>query len=204
VVLAGGQATRMGRNKAFLKVGGQPLIERVVTRLAPLVSRVIIVANDPGPLRYLGLDIIPDAVPAGGAPAGLLAGLQHAGQPVLAVACDLPFISAALGMYLMDNLPGWDAVVPRCPEGLQPLFAVYGRTCVEPLRKSVGRGERRLTGFYPGLALRYVEGSELAPFEPDRAFLNINTEADLAKARRMAQSELLYSNSRAYNGEDGL
>jgi molybdopterin-guanine dinucleotide biosynthesis protein A len=204
VVLAGGQASRMGkRNKALLKVGGLPLIERVVIALAPLVSRVIIVANDPAPFRYLGLETIPDALGASGALAGLLAGLLEARQPVLATGCDLPFISGPLAMYLMENLPGWDAVVPKCPEGLQPLFAVYGPGCVEPVRKAVDLGEHRITGFYRGLSVRYVEGPELAPFEPDRAFFNINTPADLALARKMAESELLYSNSRAYNGEDG-
>lgn len=205
VVLAGGQASRMGkRNKALLKVGGRPLIERVVTVLEPIVSRLVIVANDGSPFRYLGLHIIPDALGAAGSLAGLLAGLRYAGGPVLAAGCDMPFVSAALGLYLMDGLAGWDLVVPRCPEGLQPLFAVYGPGCVPAVLKAVERGERRMTSFYSGVAVRYVEGPELAPFEPDRAFLNVNTPADLACARRMAAIELLYSNSPAYNGEDSL
>jgi molybdopterin-guanine dinucleotide biosynthesis protein A len=204
VVLAGGRATRLGnRNKGLIKVGGRPVIERVVSTLAPLVSRVIIVANDPGPFGYLGLKTIPDAPGASGAMAGLLAGLLEAGRPVLTTGCDLPFISGPLAVYLMENLPGWDVVVPKCPEGFQPLFAVYGPGCVEPVRRAVERGERRLTSIYRELAVRRVEGPELASFEPERSFFNINTPADLTLARRMAESELLYSNSRAYNGEDG-
>jgi len=187
VVLAGGQATRMGKhNKALLEVGGVPVIERVVTTLAPLVGRVIIVANDPAPFAYLGLKTVPDAVAGGGVMAALLAGLLEAGGPVLATAADLPFISGPLASYLMELLPGWDAVVPRCPEGFQPLFAVYGPGCREPVRRAVERGERRITSFYSEVALRRVEGAELAPFDPDRAFFNVNTPADLVLARQMA------------------
>jgi len=203
VVLAGGRAVRLGgRNKALLKVGGLPLVERVVTALAPVVSRVIIVANDPAPFRYLGVKTISDPPGASGAMAGLWAGLVEAGGAVLAAACDLPFASGPLAVYLMDNLAGWDAVVPRCPEGLQPLFAVYGPGCLPAVRREVERGERRLTSCYRGLLVRYVEGAELSPFDPERAFFNVNSPADLAVARKMAQGRLLYSNSRAYNEKD--
>ena len=83
VILSGGKSTRMGLDKAWLMLDGQPLVERVARRILPLVREVIFSANDAGPFaelvarlpvraRVVG-DIYPDAGPLGGLHAGLRA-----------------------------------------------------------------------------------------------------------------------------------
>ncbi|MGA7490710.1 MAG: NTP transferase domain-containing protein, partial [Xanthobacteraceae bacterium] len=65
VVLAGGLARRMGGgDKARLRVGGKSILERVLARLAPQCTAVIINANgDPGRFADAGLPVVPDSVP---------------------------------------------------------------------------------------------------------------------------------------------
>ena len=49
IVLAGGKSSRMGRDKVWLMLDGQPLVDRVVGRLLPIASEVLVSAGDPEP-----------------------------------------------------------------------------------------------------------------------------------------------------------
>ena len=78
VVLAGGQATRFGSDKARAMLDGEPLIARLVKRVQPHASRITVVADVAGKYDDLGLTTIADDVPGRGPVGGLLAALRHA------------------------------------------------------------------------------------------------------------------------------
>jgi molybdopterin-guanine dinucleotide biosynthesis protein A len=93
---------------------------------------------------------------------------------------DLPRVPVALLARLVALAEGADAVVPLSSHGPEPLCAVYGPACLEPIRRRVAAGESRMTSFWPGMRVREVRASELAAFgDPDDLFRNLNTPADL-------------------------
>src|SRR5882672_3239509 len=111
LVLAGGQARRMGGgDKAFLKVGGKTILERVLARLSPYCSPIILNANgDPARFSRYGLPVVADSVPDFAGPlAGILAGLDWAAQNapdiewLVSVPGDCPFLPKDLVMRLHE------------------------------------------------------------------------------------------------------
>ncbi|MFH1091104.1 MAG: molybdenum cofactor guanylyltransferase, partial [Pseudomonadota bacterium] len=104
IILAGGESRRMGRSKAFLEIGGQPLVARVVSTMVKVCREVMIVTKNP--LDYLDFDlkIVRDLVPGQGPLGGLATGLFYAHYDwALAVGCDLPFLQAALLANLAER-----------------------------------------------------------------------------------------------------
>lgn len=184
VVLAGGKSTRMGANKAALRLGGRPLIDGVVEVLRSLFPEVLIIANAPGLYDYLGLPVYPDRIPDKGSLGGLYTGLTYASHPAaFFAACDMPFLNAALIASLRDAAPGYDAVVPRTPEGLQPIHAVYGKACLPVMEALIAAGRLKIDRLFPRVRTRVVEEADLRRLDPDLdSFLNCNTPAEFAAA----------------------
>ena len=44
-IQAGGLSSRMGRDKAWMEIGGSPMIERVLTAMRPVIDKISIVVN---------------------------------------------------------------------------------------------------------------------------------------------------------------
>jgi molybdopterin-guanine dinucleotide biosynthesis protein B/molybdopterin-guanine dinucleotide biosynthesis protein len=182
-ILAGGQSRRMGQDKALLPLGGRPMVQRVADCLCGIFDRVILVGDRPERFASLGLPVIPDLHP-GSALGGIHAALRHgAGRGVFVVPCDLPFPSAPLIRHLLALAPGRDVVVPRSPRGLEPLFAYYGPDCLDAVEELLAQNNFRIFDFYPRVRTLEVDLAALPGLDPDgRAFVNINTPADLEAA----------------------
>lgn len=177
VVLAGGGSRRMGRNKAFLELGGRPLIAHVLDRIAEVCEEVLIVANDIP--RYAGLSVrvVPDVFPGVGVLGGLHAGLQAARHDlVLAVGCDMPFLNPALLRAFAAWAEGYDVVALRQGEQVETLHAAYRRTCLPAMEAAIRAGKRRIISFFPHVRVRYIAPEEAEVLDPGlRSFLNVNT-----------------------------
>jgi molybdopterin-guanine dinucleotide biosynthesis protein A len=195
-ILAGGRARRFGgADKASLPIGDARIIDRQLAALSAVADDVRIVANDRDRYAGLGVRVIPDAVTERGPLGGLYTALLDASHDrVLVLACDLPFVTAALLQRLVaESGTGQeiDAVVPRSARGLEPLCALYARRCAGLILARIERGE--LAGFEQGdlsvaglLAdIRVLElGPEaLAPYDDGSLFENVNTPHDHARAR---------------------
>ncbi|HSJ56071.1 MAG TPA: molybdenum cofactor guanylyltransferase [Anaerolineae bacterium] len=182
VVLAGGQSQRLGRDKAFLPVGGQPLVAYVVETLSALSDDVIVVANNLEVYEDLGLRarLTRDEERGKGSLMGIYSGLKLARHEyALAVACDMPFLNVDLLRYMVGLVPGYDVVVPRDGDLVEPLHAIYGKACLDPMAIQLQAAKRRIIAFFDAVRVRYVEAAEIAQFDPDRlSFVNINTPAD--------------------------
>ena len=188
VVLAGGASRRMGRNKAFLQLGGRPLIEIVVERLHQVCAEVLIVAGDVSPYADLGLGVrlATDRFQGVGVLGGLHAGLATATYAwALVVGCDMPFLNPALLQAFFDWTPGYDVVVLRRGEHVEPLHGAYNRACLPSIEAAIRRHERRVISFFPAVRVRYVTPEDVLPFDPQlRSFQNLNTPAEWESARK--------------------
>ncbi len=181
VVLAGGSSRRYGQNKALVHFNGVPLIERVVSILQQVFERVVISVNEPAPYRFLNLTMIQDVFSGVGPLAGVHAALTEIfDEAGFFVACDMPFLNPALIRH-MSRLPSEsDAVVPRVGPHIEPLHAVYRKTCINAVEQAIQRGERGIASFYPHIRIRYLEESEVRMFEPELdAFVNVNRPDEL-------------------------
>jgi molybdopterin-guanine dinucleotide biosynthesis protein A len=121
---------------------------------------------------------------------GLFAALEaRPGGPVLLLGVDLPLVPPALLARLLELAPGSDAVVPISSRGREPVCALYGAACREPVRRRVASGELKMTAFWPDVRVREVGPSEMSAFgDPGELFLNVNAPADYERARALSAS----------------
>jgi molybdenum cofactor guanylyltransferase len=163
-IFVGGLSRRMqGRPKGLLPSPdpGRSVIERLIGVVRELGAIEIVLVGDATPYALLGLSSVRDAPPGVGPIGGLTGLLEHArrnGQRnVLALACDLPYVRAALVERLVLADPRAAAVVPRADGVLQPLCARYDvDECLPVARAAVEAGERALFRVVERLGARAV------------------------------------------------
>ena len=177
----------MGRDKALIPLGGIPLIEHVLRRAAGLAKEVLITTNRPTDLAYLGVRLVPDREPGAGALPGLLTALEAAhGETVLLLACDLPFVCRPLLEHLLSLAHEAQVVVPQWKDNLEPMHAVYSRSCANAVRAAVQAGQPRVLDLLPNVTHRVVDEATLRDFDPAGwSFFNVNTPQDLARAEQV-------------------
>jgi len=187
IVLAGGQSQRMGRNKALMELHGQPLIGRVLERLARLCDELIISANEVEVYAGLPAQVAPDVLVGRGPLSGIHTGLAAMrNQRAIVVACDMPFLNLSLLRYLATAAPDCDVVVPRIGNDYEPLHAVYSAVCVKAIERLVATGPRRIVHLYDSLRVHVVEEDTLRSFDPHlRSLVNVNTPEEWARIQQM-------------------
>lgn len=194
----------MGEDKAFLRIDGQLLIERVLEAVGAVVDEIIVVTNRPE--KYVGFsvrlvrDVLPDTGPLG----GIYTGLRMAERPRnLVVACDMPFLNVDLLRYMAGQAWRYDAVIPYLGENapsmgaqttakardMHPLHAIYSKRCVGPIERSIERGDLRTIAFLPDVNVGFVDRQAIDRFDPDHlSFFNANTPEELAHARELSKA----------------
>ncbi|MEP4196673.1 MAG: molybdenum cofactor guanylyltransferase MobA [Aliishimia sp.] len=187
VILAGGQATRMGGgDKGRLMLGGQSLLTRVIERLDPQVDGVVLNANG-DPLRFadLGLPVVSDSVDGFAGPlAGVLAGLDYAAakgfETVVTAAADTPFFPADLVPRLLLAAENMEhpLALSASPDGRQPTFGLWPVALRDDLRTALQDGLRKVVLWTDKHQGQMAEFPGSAP-DP---FFNVNTPEDLALA----------------------
>jgi molybdenum cofactor guanylyltransferase len=181
VILAGGEASRMGgQDKGLITLNGRPLIEYVLTTLAPQVGQVFINANrNPAIYGQYGHPVIKDEFEGYCGPlAGMASCLRAVNTPIMVTApCDSPFIPRDLVPRLYQKMQEDDAELSVAHNGerLQPVFTMMQNTVLGSLLDFLHRGERKIDKWFELHKVAVVDFSS----QPD-TFLNINTRDDLA------------------------
>jgi molybdopterin-guanine dinucleotide biosynthesis protein A len=180
VILAGGLGRRMGGiDKGLQELRGQPMVYRVIERLAPQVDELLINANR-NVERYaaFGHRVVPDQIPDYAGPlAGLHAALSAAAQPLVAtVPCDSPFLPADLVSRLFSALTATNAdlAVARTFDQPHPVFCLCKREVLPHLSEFLASGGRKFDRWYATLKV-----VEVAFDDEAEAFENINTREEL-------------------------
>ena len=186
-VQAGGRSSRMGRDKALVSLGGTPLIEHVLRRVEGLGDEVLITTNQPESYAFLGKRMAEDRKPGAGALHGLLTALAAAhGERVLLVGCDMPFLSRPLLEHMLAIETDAEVVIPRRGGKLQPLHAIYSKSCAGPVSQALEAGEKRMISFFPRIQTEIVEQETVDQYDPEGlSFFNANTPEELAQAERL-------------------
>lgn len=194
VILAGGQATRMGGgDKGLLPLGQGTLLSSVIDRLEPQVAGLALNANgDAARFSDLGLPVLADSIDGFAGPlAGVLAGLDWAAEQgaetIVTAAADTPFFPCDLVPRLLLAADGMThplalAATPDTKRGSarHPTFGLWPVALRDDLRAALQGGLRKVV-----LWTQAHDGRE-AMFPEEAAFFNVNMPEDLAKAEAMA------------------
>lgn len=193
ILLSGGKSSRMGTNKALLKINGKTNIERIRDELIKLFDEVILVTNEPEEYRFLNLKTVTDEYPGKGPLAGIHAGLKASSFDAnLVVACDMPFVSAELAESMVKNLGHHDAVVPVIGGRRHPLFAVYQKSIMEAAEASIGKDRLRLQHLFENLDVHFLTEQDLETYSNgslERIFFNMNKPEEYEQALLEAGEE---------------
>ncbi len=195
VILAGGAASRYGgRPKGLERVGGLRVIDRVAESLRGAADTLLLIANDPAARDWLpNVPIAANVRTNCGSLGGIHAAIVHAGQPVLVVAWDMPFVPAPLLRALRDAGARADAALPESGSrrGVEPLCAYYAPTCVPAIERRLDAKDMRVISFFEDVRVERLPEQEVRRFgDPAVLFMNVNTPNDLALAERHAANGL--------------
>lgn len=184
-----------GGDKCLRTLGGEPILTRIIERLRPQVSEIVINANgDPARFAAFGLPVVSDSVagyqgPLAGVHAALewVKGNRPGVEQVVTVATDTPFFPADLVQRLLDA--GVDASafrVAQSDRGVHPVIGLWPIGLSEALETSLKRGEKKVTawtedhGAVPVFFSAVAVGGQI--IDP---FFNINAPEDLAAAEAL-------------------
>lgn len=195
-VLAGGESTRFGRDKALVPFGDVPLLLRTVDLARTCTTSVSVVS---APRKYCDLDaqleILEDRWPGQGPLGGIITALENTAEIVpgstwnLILSCDMPFLTGDWLQFLVDRArhssTDVQAIVPQSAHGLEPLCACYRTNAAEALKTAFEAGVRKVTQALKQVHSELLDESVWTRFDSaGRLFWNMNTPADFEGARR--------------------
>jgi molybdopterin-guanine dinucleotide biosynthesis protein A len=182
-ILAGGLSRRLGRPKATAELAGRELIEYPLSAAQTAGLEAVVVAKPDSDLPSLGVPLLLEPAEPQHPLCGVLAALRDSDHPVLAVACDMPFLAPDLLAWLASQPE--PLVVAETDRGLQPLLARYDPVLTDALQDGLRR-EAPLQELVASLHPRAVGERALSRFgDPQRLCFNVNSPEDLARAERM-------------------
>ena len=186
-VLAGGQSTRMGADKAFVELNGHTLLERALQTLSGVASAVWILGSREKFAEFG--DVIEDEFPDHGPLGGIHAALRASREDLnLILAVDMPFVEARFLEYLVQRARAGGAVatVPRVAERWQPLCGVYRRGFADVAVPALRAAKNKIDPLFGKVSLQVIEEAELTRqgFAPEM-FRNVNTPEELSAARQV-------------------
>lgn len=173
ILLAGGDSTRMGQDKAMLPIDGQPMIKHVYEQLQPHFSQTLVSSSNASLHDFLGATVVADDIAGRGPLAGIASALKASASNVnFVMACDMPEIDAGLIRAMLRQVGDYDAVVPKVGQEMyEPLFAVYKKSALPAIEQVLQSGSNRVIDCFDRCRVKYID-------LPGRQFSNINTKAE--------------------------
>lgn len=190
-VLAGGGSTRFGGEKALALLRGVPLVTWAARAVSGAAGSAVVITGSGEVAAAAGIPARPDRVAGAGPLGGLVTALEWAVERgaagVLAVGCDMPFLTAASLVRLLDAASP-PATAPASGDGrLQPLCAWYSVALLDDARRRLEAGELRLHDLLTAAgAHRVPEASISGDLHPSLFFMSVNTQEDLERAEAAA------------------
>jgi molybdopterin-guanine dinucleotide biosynthesis protein A len=175
-VLMGGKNSRMqGENKALMEFKERQMLEHILDVIKPIFDEIIFVSNDSSLdfKSFTPTKIVADIIPNMGALSGIHAALTACSNPYSFVfACDMPLLDKNLILNQLKNInSSIDAIIPKHPEGIEPLHGIYAKSSETVLKNHIlSQENKKISLFLSKIQTFYWE----IPYY--NAFVNINTE----------------------------
>ena len=189
VILAGGLSKRLnGRDKAMIAIHGKPILDHIVAVYSDIFSEIILVTNTPQAYLSWNMLTVTDLLTVRSSLTGIHAGLFYASRPYVFVsACDAPFIKPELVQLLISQArPGTDAVIPETANGLEPLCAVYSKSCMKTIESHIQQEKLKIQRVFQESRINRISEARVRKADPDLvSFVNINTPEDLMAVKSL-------------------
>ncbi|WP_367297524.1 molybdenum cofactor guanylyltransferase [Loigolactobacillus coryniformis] len=177
IILCGGHSSRMGFNKALLKLDGQYVILQTAAKLKELFPAVVLMTNNQQNFRvsdaFAGYPIWEDDYQNSGPLGGLVTALARVTTPYIFVtACDIPNISLTMIRQLLNGVQSEQVILYQQDNRIESLFGLYHRSCLPLFTAQLAQGNGQIRYYFPQLRVRLLSS-------PLTELRNINTPADL-------------------------
>ena len=191
IILSGGKSTRMGQNKALMKINDKTVIEHVKDLMQNIFSKVILITNTPDEYTFLGMKMYQDIYTQMGPLAGIHSGLTYSSTDNnFVISCDTPLMTQEMINYLIEYKTNMPITIAKADGYIQQLCGVYNKS-VLPIATSIlssqlndeGRNNEPKKRGCKVLGLIDIVGAEiidaeLLPFYKKDTFFNMNKRDD--------------------------
>lgn len=173
IVIAGGKSSRMGTSKALIEYRGKRLIDNAIQILKVNSNTILISSNEIIP--NITYPKIADEFKNIGPMGGLFSCLDASKTELnLVISCDAPHVESSLYRQLLENSEGFDAVIPRLPNGkLEPLIACYKKSILPIVLGQINILDYKMVHLLQKLRVNYID------FDDVELFKNMNSPEDL-------------------------
>jgi FdhD protein len=156
-----------------------------------LFEEVLIVTNSPNGYADIPCRKVTDLHVNRGVLAGIHSGLCHSRHArVFVVACDMPFINPLVVRAICTSSVAADVVIPSQTVGLEPLHAIYAKSCIKAITDQLDAGEKRITSFFLKVCVRELGSEYWQGVDPQGlSFCNINTPNEYFRLRCEAEDQ---------------
>jgi molybdopterin-guanine dinucleotide biosynthesis protein A len=193
ILLAGGKSSRLGTDKARVKLDGESaMIQSIAEKLSAVSDDIVVSTNGRRydeitmPVRW-AVDIYPGAGSLMGLYSGMLA-VKY--DYAIAVACDMPFINIELLKYMISIPRDYDALLPRIGDKTEQLHSIYSKICLPKMKKFLDSGRLKITAFLDEIDVKYVPEDSINRYDPQHlSFFNVNTAEQLKEAQDIVKNE---------------
>jgi molybdopterin-guanine dinucleotide biosynthesis protein A len=193
ILLAGGKSSRLGTDKAKVKLNGESVMIGAIAKKLSEVSDDIVVSSNSR--RYDDITVpvrwVADVKPGAGSLMGLYSGLLAVKHDyAIAVACDMPFINIELLKYMMSLPRDYDALLPRIGDKTEQLHSIYSKSCLPEMERFLESGRLKITAFLGEINVKFVPEDIINKYDPQHlAFFNVNTAEQLKEAQNILKNE---------------
>lgn len=197
IILSGGKSSRMGSDKALLKIGNETIIERITNLMNSIFNEVLIVTNTPEDYKFLNLPLFEDIYKNKGPLSGIHSGLVHSSTDKnFFISCDLPLISEELIKHIVEF--NSEKFIRYCFAGRHHYLAgVYRKELIPEiegiLKSSSKQVDKKEQKFSIKCLLKYIEAEiinvEQLHFYNKNLFFNLNTPEDFENLKKILSAQ---------------
>lgn len=179
VILAGGESSRFGENKALYELRDKSFIEMITTVIEPFCDEIIL-SGDPDSFAMYSFNIIPDEKPNCGPLGGILSTLNYSNtQNHFIVSCDVPFIKTELVSHLINvHNDQYDCTVVESETGIHPLIGIYNKSCIPTIERLLDQEVYRMSHFLDAIKVQIINIADISGVT-EKNVANINSKTDL-------------------------
>ena len=175
-ILAGGQSSRMGTDKALVPFRGMPMMQHSIRLLSELFTSITIVSNHESHHEF-GLEVIPDAFEKTGPLGGIIAGLRNSTTEMnFFMACDMPMVTSRIIKSLLEAVNTNGCITASYNGKSETLCTLYPKSALPLLEEMASKQQHRLYDMLDALKANVMDVTHLCESNP---FININTPAEL-------------------------
>ncbi|GIW22062.1 MAG: putative molybdenum cofactor guanylyltransferase [Candidatus Sericytochromatia bacterium] len=184
IILAGGESSRVGENKAFLKFGNKTLIEIIIDELLKYFDNISIITLNIEEYSFIKNskvkvfeDLIKDNASVLEA---IYTGLYYSNTEYSFItSCDRPYINIELIKYLYSFTSDYDVICPIYEFKAVSLHAVYSIKCLNLIKNKIDKGEKKINKLFRNFNVKYVQEEEIIKqFGSSKHLFQIKTYLD--------------------------